>query len=207
VTRSVIAVSRALGANGEEIAGAVARQLGYRYVDNEIIDKAAKAVGVTPAEVSQAEHTDSLLSRLVTALGTTIGMDQMAVPPDYAYMNTYSQDYQKLIERVIRQTAEEGNVVLVAHGASIPLAGMDGLLRVFITGSPEVRAGRIASTSGVDAGKAADEIEESDKQRAQFLRRFYKVSREQPTHYDLVINTDVLSADEAAALVISAAKN
>jgi hypothetical protein len=39
------------------------------------------------------------------------------------------------------------------------------------------------------------------------LRRFYDVKEELPTHYDLVLNTDVISVPAAAQLLIAAAKS
>jgi cytidylate kinase len=52
---------------------------------------------------------------------------------------------------------------------------------------------------------AAKSIKESDAARADYLRRFYNVSAELPTHYDLVINTDVLGIEQAAELIAHAA--
>jgi cytidylate kinase len=115
-------------------------------------------------------------------------------------------DYEGLIERMVREVANEGNVVVVAHGASIPLAGMSGLLRVLVTASEVVRAERLAIEAKVAASDARKVIAESDRQRREYLRRFYNVRRELPTHYDLVINTDVLTVPLATRLIVSAAK-
>ena len=43
--------------------------------------------------------------------------------------------------------------------------------------------------------------------RADLLRYFYAINKELPTHYDLVINTDRISTEQAAALVVQAARN
>jgi hypothetical protein len=40
-----------------------------------------------------------------------------------------------------------------------------------------------------------------------YLRRFYDVKDELPTQYDLVLNTDFLSADQAVQLIAFAASN
>lgn len=47
-----------------------------------------------------------------------------------------SPAYDKSIERVIYDTAAAGSVVIVAHGASMALAGMPSLPRVPVTASP-----------------------------------------------------------------------
>lgn len=45
----------------------------------------------------------------------------------------------------------------------------------------------------------------SDAGRRDYLKRFYGVAEELPTHYDLVVNTDGMSVEQAAALVERAA--
>ena len=74
-------------------------------------------------------------------------------------------------------------------------------LRVLVTASPETRATRIADLKGVDQSRAAREVKSSDVARRDYLKRFYDIGEELPTHYDLVVNTDVLSVEQAARLV------
>lgn len=203
---SVIAVSRSLGAGGEEVARAVGEALGFRYVDDEIIARAAKAAGIAPEDMGRVEQTEPLIVRILASMAVA-SPEPLLLTPDQMPLPDYStREYRELIARVIRDTAKEGKVVIVAHGASIPLAGAEGLLRVFVTASPEVRAARVATEAGMPDRDAHRAIENSDNQRREFLRRFYGVREELPVHYDLVVNTDVLSLAEASRLVAEAAK-
>ena len=112
-----------------------------------------------------------------------------------------------LIVEAIRETAEHGNVVIVSHAAGIPLAGRHDLLRVSITASLDTRAVRIAeSQKSDDKAEAAKLLKDSDAARADYFFSFYKVERELPTQYDLVVNTDRLTSDEATDIVVAAAK-
>ena len=113
---------------------------------------------------------------------------------------------ERLIEGVVRETAAAGNVVIVAHAAAIPLAGQPGVLRVEVTASEETRVKRVGVAQELSEKDAKKEISGSDKARAEYLKRFYKISEEKPTLFDLVINTDVLSAEQAATIVEAAAK-
>lgn len=65
----VICISRFLGAGGEEIGRSFAGKLGFRYVDDEIIARAAERAGVDPETVEQVEHTPGLALRILA--GTT----------------------------------------------------------------------------------------------------------------------------------------
>jgi cytidylate kinase len=200
--RSVITISRSLGAGADEIGQLAAERLGFRYVNNQIITWAAERAGVSPATIEKTEHTPPLIDRILQYIGST------SVDAGYgAYLapTEPSVAYERLIERVIRETATAGNVVIVAHGASVPLAGMPGLLRVFITASPDVRGLRVSQEAGIKESEANKMIDRSDRERRDFLQRFYEVKEELPTRYDLVINTDTISTDLAAALIVAAA--
>ncbi len=201
----VITISRTLAAGGEQVGRLVAEALGFRYLEGEIVVKAAEKAGVSPEAVARAEQTPGLFVRVLEAMARNPAslegwVGEMPAPLPRA------NEYEGLIEGVIREAAREGKAVIVAHGASIPLAGTDGLLRVLVTASPEVRAQRLVSEAELDERAAAKAVADSDGQRRSFLQRFYHVDREQPTHYDLVVNTDVLTAEQAAQAVLAAAK-
>ena len=203
----VITIARTLGAGGEEIARSVAGELGFRYVDDEIIRRAAEKAGVDAETVAQAEHTPGLVTRILDAMGRS-PMVTLAGPVVPAALDPPLglSAYESLIVEVVRETAAQGNVVVVAHGAGMHLAGLSGLLRVFITASPEVRAGRLVREAGLDERSARKAVAASDRQRREYLRRFCDVGQELATHYDLAINTDTLPSSRAAELVVSAAQ-
>ncbi len=69
----------------------------------------------------------------------------------------------------------------------------------------QARAARLA-LPGTDSGKARKQVEESDAQRRDYLQRFYDVRQESPSHYDLIVNTDMIMPDSAAALIATAAR-
>ena len=74
-----------------------------------------------------------------------------------------------------------------------------------VTAPAEIRTQRIAEARGADAAQAAKELKRSDEARAAYLKTFYGVERELPTHYDLVLNTETLEPDVAAEIVARAA--
>jgi len=112
-----------------------------------------------------------------------------------------------LIRAAIYEVARAGQAVIVAHAASMALAGIEGVLRVLVTASTEVRAKRMASAERLERAAAEDAIAASDIDRRDYLKRFYGVKEELPTHYDLVINTEVLTAERAASAIVAAARS
>jgi cytidylate kinase len=110
-----------------------------------------------------------------------------------------------LIRAAIHEVARAGGAVIVAHAASIALAGVPGVLRVLVTAPGNVRAKRLSTMEGLRPEAADAAIAASDLERRDYFKRFYGVKEELPTHYDIIINTDVLTPDQAAAVVTAAA--
>ena len=118
-----------------------------------------------------------------------------------------ADDLRGLISTVLWETAERGNAVIVTHAASLALASRTDVLRVLITASQATRVQRIAEARIIDEAEAEKLVARGDANRADYLKRFYDVSTELPAHYDLVLNTDHITVDEAAALVLDAARS
>ena len=76
---------------------------------------------------------------------------------------------------------------------------------MLITASPDIRARRVSQPEQIDEHEAAKRVDRGDKERAAYIKRFYGVDRELPSHYDLVVGADRLSPSDACALVLDAA--
>ena len=202
----IVTISHATGAGGDRIGHAVAKGLGFRYVDEEIIQLAAQRHGLDTELVADAERRKSLLEGILGDLAAGPMMDPagMTLLPPQAFVTR--EDVQPLIVDAIKETAERGHVVIVSHAAGIPLAGRPDLLRVLITASFKTRAQRLAEATRSKSADAEKTVKDSDAGRASYFSRFYGVEHELPTHYDLVINTDALPPEEAADIVIGAAQ-
>ncbi len=199
----VVCLSRQIGAHGETVGRIVAGELGFRYVDEEIVERAAQRVDVPVDLVADVEARKSLLRRILPQIGADVAtvsmMSGMTPPTD----PTGSDDYRDLIQQAINEVAEEGGVVIVAHAASLALAGRPGLLRVLVISPTEARAHRLEEELGLTLEAARKMVERSDRDRADYFKRFYRTD-ELPTHYDLVVNTGSLSPEQAAKLVLAA---
>ncbi len=117
----------------------VADSLGYRMVDEEIVQQAAESSGVSVDELANAERRTKVIDNLMRSLaaGGSAGLMSAGTGPIYLVGGTDSKSLRELIQQSIHETAERGDVVIVAHAASYALAGSDDVLRVLVTASPE----------------------------------------------------------------------
>lgn len=204
---SVICISRAAASGGEEIGKQVAEKLGYLYVDEEIVARAAAEGGLEPRDIADEERRKSFATRFLEVFAESGGdAFTMSAPVAAVMEGVRPADIRDLIRETIAQTAGRGNVVIVAHAASFALEPGPGVLRVLATASPRTRAKRVATSEDLEEAEAERMIKDSDAARRDYLKRFYSVDRESPTHYDLIVNTDHISVEQAAAIVLSAAE-
>jgi len=202
LTRQVVCISHATGAGGADVGRAVAERLGFQYVDSEVISEAAEWAELDPALVADAERRKPFVHRILGGWGG--GGGERLPTGERSRILPGDAELRALIQAVLRRFADRGSVVIVAHAASFALAGGD-VLRVLVTASPGTRAARVAEANGTAEADGERQIRTEDEARADYLKRFYGVERELPTHYDLVINTDVLTTDEATELIQVAA--
>jgi hypothetical protein len=206
----VVAISPTDGAAGEQLGPVVARELGFQLVDEEIVAQAAQEAGVNAEVVADVERRKSVLARLLAGLaeGAPGGATAFSgFAPITEHPGPNRDALRGLIRSVLWESAERGNAVIVAHAASLALATRTDVLRVLITASPETRARRLAEAQNIDQAEAEKLVARGDANRADYLKRFYGVSTELPTHYDIVLSTDRIAVEDAAALILTAARS
>jgi uncharacterized protein len=208
VKRTVVCISHATGAGGSEIGRLVAERLGFRYVDEEVIAHAAAKGGVDAGALANEERRKSFLERLVEDFSHGTSAEALAMTgfaPPLVNPEASSDELRSLIRDAIEETAARGDAVIVSHAASHAIGGGEHVLRVLVTASPKTRTQRVREAEGLDEPAAERAVKNEDSARSDYLKRFHGIGEEKPTHYDLVLNTDQLSLEQAAELVSTAA--
>ena len=199
-------LSHTTGSGGDEIGKLVAERLGYLYLDEDIVAWAAAEGGLEPRDIADEERRKSIAKRLLETFAEG-GGDAWTLAAAQGMDVLRPADIRALIRETLVQTAAHGNVVIVSHAASYALERGPETLRLFVTASPKTREERVAAAAEGDGGtQAARAIKDSDAGRRDYLKRFYSIDSESPTDYDLVVNTDQLSSEQAAEIVLRAAE-
>ncbi len=200
----VVALARQVGTSGEEVARATADKLGFKLIDYQVIQQAAADAGVSPATVSEAEQSPSMFKRFLETLARNPALPVAGWADPVALTASplvTSADYRGFIDNVIVDLGEQGGCVIVGHAAHVILRDRFDTVRVLVTGSKRFRANRIQAGMGVDEKEALKTIERTDNERQDYFRRFYDTGWLSPSTYDLCINTDRLSPNQAADFI------
>jgi len=186
----VVAFSRLPASGGDEIARRVAEWLDYGFFGVEVLDRIARDA--------------SLLGRLEADLAPPLrAAIDARVALVLASARLGDDAVLRQVVRVATTLGERGMAVLLGRGA-VAILPASRTLRVLVVAPTAVRIERLAAAQGLARDTASRELAAQDAARAKFLRDHFDLAHEDPTRYDLVLNTEAFSSDAAAALVVDA---
>lgn len=180
---AAITISRQLGSMGHEISRLSAQTLGYRLVWRELINEAARQAGVPEV-----------------ALATIDDLGLLGVSPSPKARLAY----RIAIKRIMESMADEGKVVILGRAGQVILGGRPDVLHVRLIAPLKLRIQRVADAQKISFESAQAQVETSDRNRRNYLKRFYHARLDDPVLYDLVINTAHLTPASAANLICQA---
>jgi cytidylate kinase len=197
----IITISRLYGSGGSEVAARVARTLGWTLLDNEVVDAVAERLGMTRAEVTaREERVPSLVERLADAmaLGTPEmmpGVTDTPLPPS-------EERLVEVTRRVVEEAVAHGPVVVVGRGAQSMLAARADAIHVFCYAPRPALIARAAKRLGVDAREAERLVDDTNRQREQYVKKHWQRAWRAPESYHLCVNTEWLGIDNAADTIV-----
>src|SRR2546425_10964273 len=202
----VITITRQYASGGSQIARLVAVGLDWTVIDNEFVDQVAQRAGLSAAEVAQREErAPGLLERLARTLA--VASPEMFVSS--AAVPRVEQDevaIVQLTERVIAEAAAHGRIVLVGRGAQALLAQRPDALPVYVVASKPWRMQLAVRRLGADPATAERVVDDTDRQRDQYVKTYYGRQRQDLGNYDLVVNTERLAIEGEAQLIVAEAR-
>jgi cytidylate kinase len=186
----VVAMYRDYGAGGDHIARRLAKILGVHIYDQEILDSVANAAGVDKELMAQLDdkvrHDRSVWVRGLFTTNTA-----------------YPENYRHHLVNVILGIAQNGGIIM-GRGAHIILSDRK-VFRVRVIGSPERCAERIAKREAMGIDSARVKVASINKERGEFLWNMFHERANDPSLFDLIINTDKFDSTRAAADLIMVA--
>jgi cytidylate kinase len=200
---AVVTVSRQYGAGGLRVGRAAAEALGFTFVDREIVEEAARRLGVEP-EV--AEELDERAPAIVEEVGLALA----AASPEFGVSALPELDDRTLadaIKRVMLSLADAGNYVILGRGAQAALADRADACHLALVGDLADRVRRIMQWQNVDQEEARARCARVDAERAGYLKHFYGKDIRNPLLYDAVLNTSRVGLEAASKLAVAVARS
>lgn len=188
-----ISLSRQLGSGGTGVAAILAGRLDWQVFDKEVLDAVARQTHVREKLLARLdERTRSPIEEWVSHL----------IVPDHLGTTGFNVE----VMRVMGALAWNGNAVLIGRGANWFLDARHGL-RVRVVAPLERRVTAVGSRLEIDPTTARRLVAEDDARRTAFIRRTFQKDIDDPTGYDLVLNTEQLGIDGAVEIAMAALRH
>lgn len=224
----VITIAGTMGARVSDIGTGVANQLGLDYFDHEILVDGARRLGVpVDVMVERDERCQGFGGRVASILRNFLEQSASAgaIDPmtgtagvDVLLSRTYTEAvsapasgvddklYIAALTAIIEGLARRGSVVIVGRGGQAILRGEPDVLHVAINAPFSWRVENISRRDGIPTEEAGRVINEFDKQRAAYHKKFFKVDVHDPALYDLGLNSESLGTARAVSAICAAAE-
>jgi len=183
-------VSRETGAGGSEIARRIAEQLHWQLLDKGILDELSTQYGTSRFMLDVVdEKSVGWLADILNGWVEGNGFSQLT--------------YVHRLQRLLVAAAVRGGVVMVGRGARFMLPQEVGF-SVRIVAPLNARVRCVAAERGISTQAARTYVEYLDKQRNEFVEKYFHQDATDPHAYDLVLNTERLGLDGSVSLLLSA---
>jgi cytidylate kinase len=195
-----LTISREYGSGGGEIADIIAKELGWRLVDKDLISEISRTEKVSPSEVAAFdEKVDPWIHR-ITRTVWGLGADGISVVAPVEMFD--AEKAASLAKRIVTEAYNMGNCVIVGRGSQCILRNKPDAFHAFVYARWEdrVRKIQVRVKPGTDVPAL---IRATDAQRVEYIRVQYKEKWMNPYLYDIMIDSKNEN-EKTARLIISA---
>jgi cytidylate kinase len=204
---SIITIRGQLGSGAPDIGKTIASKLGYDYLDREILAAVAAHMDRSEDQVAMKEMpAGTFMGRIIEAMnhaypgGTA---RESAFYPNWVF-SIEDKPYLESLVAIIKELAGNNSIVIRGRGSQFILKDFPGAMHVLTVAPLKTRTRQVMDTARVNEETAKKEIQLFDSSRREFIKRYFNADLEDPSNYDLVINTEHITCEAAASLVIYA---
>ena len=166
----VITVEREYGSRGGEFAHHLASRLGWRLLDSELVNGAARMAGIDPA---LAARYDERLDPWYYRYGKILWQDPVYAPAPGEDRSFDSERMMELIQQELLNAATEGNCVIVGRGGACALMGQPRCFHLFVYATQKAKRDWYMRTFPEQASQADAHLAAFDKRRAAIIKKYY----------------------------------
>jgi hypothetical protein len=194
-----VTIEREYGCGGSEIAAKLADLLGWKVWDYELTQEIARLTNSTPQVVEQREwKNDPAIYRVFKSF--LRGAFEGGLPPTDRLEMLDARRIATVSEQAVNRAFTSGPCVIVGRGSQYFLRNRKDVFRVFLYASRMSKIQRLI-TAGMPQEKAITDVDTIDKDRAAFVKRYFKLNWPDRNLYDAMFNTEIGDSFVAEMLV------
>jgi cytidylate kinase len=202
---TIVTISRQTASGGAYIGHLLAGKLGYKYVEREVLYKAAENLGVEIADLKQSDEcSSSFVENLMKSF--VFGTPEAAsVPPSRRPI--YDQELFEVESRIITAIADQYDSVIVGRGGYFMLRERPNVVNVLIHAPMDFRIKRFRKWHPASEDQAREEITSTDRQREKYLKNMTNTDWYDARNYHFCLDAEAVGFETAVRMIIDLVKN
>lgn len=201
--RFVATIARTCGSGATPIAKLLCQEYGINLYDKKLLELAADKTGINKALFMQAD--ESADKSLLYRISKKVYAGEIISPHSDDY--TREDNLFNCQAKILRELAENESFVCVGRAGDYVLKDYPNILRIFLYAPFEVCVENEMKRLGIDKKEAQKHVSQTDKNRREYYRFHTGRDWENPSHYDMCINTSMFSTYVECAEVIKTCIN
>ena len=203
----VITINRELGSGGRTVGRKLAEKLNVPFYDKALINELKKKFNLDTEQIEKLKSGKSDWWRefINSALYLGQGMNELwyyqRMTGKEGFLVTSSDMFNQDKEILTRVAEEESCVIAGRSGFSV-FANHPNHLSILIQAPLEHRIQRIMTKQELSREEAEKIIKKVDEMRENYVKKYSGTSRYDTRNYDLVINMEGKTEDEAVDLIL-----
>ena len=194
-----ITIEREFGCGASEIASLVASHLGWGLWDERLTQEIARLTESTPEAVERREwRTDPLVYRLFQDF--LRGGFEGGLQPSNRLHLLDARRIAVVSESAVKTALSSGSSVIVGRGSQYFLRNRKDVFRVFLYAPRDYKIRRLIA-QGATEEKAIEQVDTTDKARADFVHQYLGLKWPEPNLYQAMFNTEMGDACTATMVV------
>ena len=200
--KTTITISRQMGSGGSYVGQLIAKRLGLKYIDREVLHLAAREFGCDEETIAaRSERVTSFWERVLG--GLSFGAPEAAYNPPPLGNFSDRELFEKQTQ-ILKRIASQEDCVVVGWAGVFMLPRHRGMFSVFCHAPKSFRVKRIMNLyQNLNEEKARALIAESDRTREIYFNEMTGHDWMCAKNYNLSIDTSLQSLEEIADLIIS----
>lgn len=195
MAKRIITISREFGSGGRFIGEEVAKKLGIKYYDKDIISQIAEESGFSPEYIQEKAELSPKKGLFAYAFS---GRDITGKSIEDMVYETQ--------RKVILEIAEKEACVIIGRNADFILKDRTDVLNVFIHGDLPEKIKRICRLYHVTESEAEKMMSDIDKRRRTNYNFYTEQKWETAGNYTLALNSSVLGYDMCEKIIMDCVK-
>lgn len=196
----IYTIGREFGSGGKDIGAALAKRLGIKCYDKELLAEAAKQSGFCTEifENHDEKPTNSFLYSLVMdtySFGGYSSAPFLDMPLNHKVFLAQFDTIKKI--------AEKESCVIVGRCADYALADRPNCINVFIHADLDFRSERISKKMNLSLNKARDMVQKNDKQRASYYNYYTSKKWGSSKSYDITLDSSRIGVEGCVDMILA----